>query len=162
VSDGAMNIEFSRPTDPSLRNFRLEYNTIVDRYLDDTDSFVPRNIQTHIVDAIAMPEKRPVIEENGEYIRKSHLATLKYTGAIRDIRLTNEKLLSVKNELAENRQVNLTSGTSIYAGDRDFEISYLYSGSDEVKTLRVEKYTQLEFKRPAQIISIREDAYISL
>jgi hypothetical protein len=162
VSDGAMNIEFSRPTDTSIRNFRFEYNTIVDRYLDRSDTFIPQSVNTHIVDAVASPKKRPVLEETSEYIRKSHLATLRYVGAIRNIRLTNEKLISVKEELSENRQVNLTSGTPIYAGDRAFEITYLFSGTDESKTIKVDKYTQLEFKRPVEIISIRDDAYISL
>jgi hypothetical protein len=157
-----MNIEFSRPTDTSIRNFRFEYNTIVDRYLDRSDTFIPQSVNTHIVDAVASPKKRPVLEETSEYIRKSHLATLRYVGAIRNIRLTNEKLISVKEELSENRQVNLTSGTPIYAGDRAFEITYLFSGTDESKTIKVDKYTQLEFKRPVEIISIRDDAYISL
>ena len=53
VSDGAINIEFNAPTNPGIKNFRMQYHTIVDRYLDETDTFTPETVETHIVDAIA-------------------------------------------------------------------------------------------------------------
>ena len=53
VSDGAINVEFSRPSNEDIKNFRMSYHTIVDKYLDDDDTFIPTNVETHIVDAIA-------------------------------------------------------------------------------------------------------------
>jgi hypothetical protein len=53
VSDGAINIEFSRPTNDEIKNFRMSYHTILDRYLDESDTFTPTSVQTQIVDAIA-------------------------------------------------------------------------------------------------------------
>jgi hypothetical protein len=155
VSDGALNINFMPATDESIHNYRVEYHTIVDRYLDERDSFRPDDVQTHIIDAISEISDRPVLENTENFTRQSHLATMSYAGAMQDIRLTTEKLISVADEISNNRQVILTRGTPLYAGDRDFEIEFQYSGSDETRELSVEKFTQLSFKRPAEITAIR-------
>jgi len=34
VSDVFMNVIFKKPSNPELKNFRLQYNTVIDRYLD--------------------------------------------------------------------------------------------------------------------------------
>lgn len=55
VSDGALNVEFLKPTLPGLKMFRMQYHTIVDRYMNDRDDFIPQQVQTHIVDALTEP-----------------------------------------------------------------------------------------------------------
>ena len=52
ASDGAINIEFKKPSQSTLNNFSLEYHTIIDRVLDERDTFIPEAVQTHVVDAL--------------------------------------------------------------------------------------------------------------
>jgi hypothetical protein len=40
------------------------------------------------------------------------------------VKLTNEKLQNLREQLEENVLVTLTSGTAIYASNNDFEITY--------------------------------------
>lgn len=161
VSDGAINIEFQKPTNSNIKNFRMRYHTIVDKYLDDRDDYIPKQVETHIVDAIADIQVRENIFENEEYTVTPNLAVMTYAGVINGIKLTTQKLISVREQIANNIIVTLTSNTPIYAGDSDFEIVYKLSSGWE-KTLRINKYQSASFKQPVEIISINGDGYISL
>ena len=78
VSDGAVNIEFQKPTNIEISNFRMMYNTIVDRYMDDSESFIPQNVETHIVDAVSNIPAQIFKSEQTGYVVSKHLATLTY------------------------------------------------------------------------------------
>lgn len=78
VSDGYMNVIFTKPTNTLLKNFRLTYHTIVDRYLDDSDSYTPETVETHVVDAIADMDDLPILSQNEDYEVTEHLATISY------------------------------------------------------------------------------------
>jgi len=65
-----------------------------------------------------------MISEGNLYTLSKNLAVLSYAGAMSDIKLTTEKLRNIKEDLAENTQVSLTSGAFIYAGSNDFRITY--------------------------------------
>jgi uncharacterized repeat protein (TIGR01451 family) len=160
VSDGAINVEFSRPTNPEIKNFRMRYHTIVDKYLDENDSFIPRDVQTHIVDAIADISKAWFINETSDYKVSKHLATLSYAWWMNGLKLTNDKMQNIRAQLENNVLVTLTSGTAIYASDNDFEITYQLWNEEE--TLRVEQYTSVSFNAPTKILSLSGNAYVSM
>jgi uncharacterized repeat protein (TIGR01451 family) len=161
VSDGAINIEFSRPTNPDIKNFRMSYHTIVDRYLDEADTFTPQNVETQIVDAVADTKSLWILEENSDYKLSKHLVTLTYAGGMNGVKLTNDKLQNLRQQLEDNVLITLTSGTNIYSTDNDFEITYQL-GSSEEQTVRVPQYSTLSFSSPAKILSLSGNAYVSM
>jgi hypothetical protein len=73
-----MNVVFKKPTNNILKNFRLKYNTIIDRYLDESDSYTPKIVQTHIVDALSDVDELEVLESSDDYDITPHLATVSY------------------------------------------------------------------------------------
>lgn len=58
--------------------FRMQYNTIVDRYMNDRDDFVPQSVQTHVVDALTEPRISLRGSEGLDYVTRRHPATLTY------------------------------------------------------------------------------------
>lgn len=161
VSDGAINIEFSRPTNLEIKNFRMSYHTIVDRYLDEDDTFTPMSVETHIVDAIADRETLWIIAETDQYTLQKNLAVLSYAGGMNGVKLTNDKMQNLRDSLEDNVIVTLTSGTAIYASDDDFEITYQLWNSD-TQQLRVPQYSSLSFSTPAKILALSGNAYLSM
>jgi uncharacterized repeat protein (TIGR01451 family) len=161
VSDGAINVEFSRPTNPEIKNFRMDYHTIVDKYLDESDSFIPSTVQTHIVDAIADIDSLWILEETSDYRVFKHLATLSYAWWMNGVKLTNDKMQNIREQLENNVLITLTSGTPIYASNNDFEITYqLWNAEEEI--LRVEQYSSVSFNAPTKILSLSWNAYVSM
>ncbi len=161
VSDEAINVEFQKPTNPNIHNFRMVYNTIVDKYMDERKTFIPKKVQTHIVDAISDIASQTLEEEAKNYRISKNLATLSYAGAMSRIKLTTEKWKNIKEELAENTQVTLTPKTVIYAGKNPFRIEYTLQWG-ETQSINVEAYKNISFTTPALISSISGDAYVSL
>ena len=161
VSDGAINIEFQKPTRTDLTNFRMVYNTIVDRYMDDSASFTPQNVESHIVDAISDISQRVFEKEEENYVISKHPATLIFAGAMRGVKLTTEKWKNIKEDLAENTKVTLTPRTVIYAGGDDFSIDYTLSDGSS-QTMSIEAYHSVSFHVPAEITWLSWDAYVSL
>lgn len=78
VSDGSVNIEFKKPTNPLLKNFRMVYHTIVDRYLYLSSDYEPEEVETHVVDALDISDAA-TLETDGEgYEIHKNIATLGY------------------------------------------------------------------------------------
>lgn len=155
VSDGAINVEFMRPTNPNLKNFRMIYHTIVDRALNDREDYVPQSVDTHIVDALSdMDSTRAFPEGSLEYMVEPHSATFAYTGLMPSVKLTTEKFQNIKTQLAENTQVTLTAGTHLYAGDTSFRITYKLSDSQEEQEISVPASASIFFAKPASITAI--------
>lgn len=125
VSDGSINIEFERPTNSSLSQYSLTYNTIVDRYIDTRIDYTPRTVKTHIVDAIATDD---VPESGNNFTLTPHMATLDYAGAMRDITLQTPKLRNIASDLVDNTEVTLTADKELYAGKSSYTISYVPNG----------------------------------
>lgn len=161
VSDGAINVEFQKPSNPEIRNFRLQYHTIVDRYVNDRDDFTPSTVKTHIVDALTELQVSVPKSETVSYIAQKHPATLQYVGAMVGLKLTTQKLENIKTQLLNNTEVTLTAGTPLYAGANSFRITYSLGSSDEVQELSVPAGRMILFTQPASITALSGDAYVS-
>lgn len=159
VSDGFMNVVFKKPTNQLLKNFRLQYNTIIDRYLDESDSYTPESVKTYIVDAIADISELEIVEKTDDYVVQPHLATISYAGAIRWVTLTQEKLVNLRDDLESWKLVTLTSGTPIYASDTGFTLTYRIWKAEEV-SVNIARYTSLSFSKPVEVLALRWDAYV--
>jgi len=159
VSDGFMNVVFKKPTNAILKNFRLQYHTIVDRYLDESDSYTPESVETYIVDAIADLDELEILEETQDYVVQPHLATISYAGAIRWVTLTQEKLVNLRDDIESWNLITLTSGTPIYASDAAFTLTYRVWKSEKI-TVNIPRYRTLSFTKPVEVLALRGDAYV--
>jgi uncharacterized repeat protein (TIGR01451 family) len=163
VSDGAINVEFMRPTNPDLKNFRMTYHTIVDRAQNDRDDFIPQSVDTHIVDALSdMDSNRRFPTDTLEYMVERHSATFAYAWLMPAVKLTTEKLENIKTQLEENIQVTLTAGKHLYAGNSSFRITYKLSDANQEQEITIPAASSIFFAKPAQITGITGDAYVSL
>jgi len=161
VSDGYMNVIFDSPTDTRIQNFKMVYHTIVDRYLDLGDSYVPSEVETHVVDAFADIDDRNQTTEYDDYSLTPSFATLSYAWATRWVKLTNEKLINLRDDLQNGILVTLTSSKEIYAWDSWFALSYRI-WKDIEKSVNVSAYQKLSFSQPVEVLSLTGNAYISL
>lgn len=161
VSDGAINIEFAKPTNTNLESFRLEYHTLVDRYIDDGNN-LPAWAQTHIVDAVANIDERSPTRSTPEYEIYDNPAVLSYAGSMNNLTLTTPRLVNIADDLRENREVVLTSNTVLYAWGARFTIRYRYPRTEEELSVTVPEYSMISFERPVEIQWVSWDAYVSL
>lgn len=161
VSDGFMNVSFTKPTLPQLKNFQMTYHTYIDRYLDTSDTYSPEIVETHIVDAFTDIDNRVVEIENDSFSIRPSFATISYAGAIRWAKITNDKLVNLRNDLQNNVLVTLTAGTKIYSTDSGFTLTYkVWNNSEE--TVSVWRNRTLSFTKPVEVLALNGDAYVSL
>ncbi|NDK10028.1 VCBS repeat-containing protein [Candidatus Gracilibacteria bacterium] len=159
VSDEAINISFQKPTNPLISQFRLTYNTLVDRYMDESDTYVSSNLETHIVDAYDSGNKILQSSAGSNYKIQKNRSYLKYTGNMSGLKLTTQKLQNIGEVLEGGGQVIMTSKTPLYSANDSFRIRYTFSDGEEGST-RVDAHSSIVFDRSATITGINGNAYI--
>lgn len=162
VSDGAINVEFQKPTNKNISQFRMKYHTIVDRYLgEDDQNFIPKNVETHIIDAFSEEnDAQNIVSETPDYSLAKNYASFNYIGAIPWIKLTQKNIINIRDNISDNTQVTMTRGTHLYAGSSRFSIDYSRGNSNDTQTVTVPAYHHIVFSGPATISALRGDAYI--
>jgi len=161
VSDWAINISFSKPTNTDIKNFRLEYHTLVDRYIDDGNN-LPPDFETHIVDAMSHLDERPIVDTGESYNVYQNEAVLRYVWATPNLTLTNDKLINIRDDLELESKVVMTRNTPLYAWADGFRVEYQYGSNSEIQSLRVPAYSQVRFDKATDIVALSGDAYVSL
>lgn len=78
------------------------------------------------------------------------------------IKLSTEKLGNIKDQLAQNSQVTLTSKTKVYAANSAFTLKYLPTGSQEEEEIVVPALHTLTLSKPVRVTSLQGDAYVTL
>jgi len=161
VSNGAINVSFERPTNPLIKNFRMTYHTIVDRYLAlDDDVYTPQRVETHIVDALADITSRTLVEVHDEYSRYNHTALFTHIWSLAWLKLRTQKLQNIRDSISQNTQVTLTPRTRLYTWNTSAKIIYL-KWWDE-KTLTIPARSSIAFRQAIEIIGITWNAFVRL
>jgi hypothetical protein len=162
VSDGAINMTFTPSSRSDINLYRVKYHTIVDRYIDSRESYIPQNVEKHVIDALRYDAKsRNILSQNDGLKVYPQQASLIFSENIPGVTLTNEKFVNIRDDIQANKQVTLTRGTRLYATNRDFEISYRLSGRSEIVRQKVSSHTYAELSMGAEIVALSWDAYIS-
>lgn len=68
--------------------------------------------------------------------------------------LITPELLNIKNDVQNNRLVNLTATTRLYAGNTPFFVRYVVAGSDKIQELNVTKHSNIVFGQSVEIVGI--------
>jgi hypothetical protein len=78
-----------------------------------------------------------------------------------NLKLTTEKLRNIREDLADNTQITLTSGAVLYAGADSFRVRYTTSGGEE-QELSVPAYQNVSFPKLINIVGLSGNAYVSM
>lgn len=70
------------------------------------------------------------------------------------------KLINIKEDLANNNLVTLTSGAKLHAGKNNFTIEYYVGNPNFVEELTVDAHSYVEFPSLTSIVGLSGDAYI--
>jgi len=161
VSNGAINVAFERPTDSRIKNFRMTYHTIVDKYLARDDSvYTPETVQTHIVDAIADIDVSTLVRREDTYTLYNHAASFYHVGAVNWLKLTTPKLQNIRESIEDNIQVTLTPRTRLYTWSQPASITF--ARWENTETQNIPARSSVAFRETTEIRSISGDAYVSL
>jgi len=160
ISDGFINVRFKAPTDILLDTFRLEFYTIVDKFRNLGDEeYRPRQVKKFVVDAIADIEENTITRETPEYTLGKHVAYLSQANVIPWLKLTNTKLINVREDLEANNIVTLTSWAKLSAGRNSFTIEYYTTDSDNTDTLTIPAHSYVSFPWLTYVVGLSGSAY---
>ncbi|PID86452.1 hypothetical protein CSB08_00530 [Candidatus Gracilibacteria bacterium] len=161
ISDGFIDVKFNGSTNKEINNYRLEFYSIVDKWLNKENSlYTPIGIKKGVIDAfsdidsITMP-----MEEANTHILRKNLAYISNVGNnIPGVELKTSSLIRLEN----NKITNLDKGTKVYStNNSSFTIYYTLGETDKIKSKFVEKNQNVEFKKNIKIVKISGgDAYI--
>ncbi len=149
TSDGFLNFSFAKPSDDRISQFRIYYHSFVDAYMRDREN---EKNEVHIIDALDL-------SQNGDAALQQNIAYIHSLWNTKWVRLTQEKLVSLRQELANNTTVVLTANSPLYAGNRSFEIEYLERDGSRKKQ-KVMKYQNIRFPESIEIQGLSWDAYV--
>lgn len=77
------------------------------------------------------------------------------------LKLTTEKLRDIREDMTDNTQISITSGTKLYAGSNSFRITYFDTDNEE-KQLSVPAYNNVIFPSIIDITELSGSAYVSM
>jgi len=92
---------------------------------------------------------------------RQNLWYIDYAGKLPWVTLITPELLNIKNDVQNNRLVNLTATTRLYAGNTPFFVRYVVAGSDKIQELNVTKHSNIVFGQSVEIVGITWDAYVT-
>lgn len=164
-SDWYVSLSFETPENKNLNNFRLEYYTIVDKFLnEDYDNYIPDWIKKSIIDNFEDPDKNTILEKKSQtwYTIRKNLAFIKWVwNNISDsIELKTVQLNNIKDSVWDNKIVNLSSNTKLYAWKNSFTIWYYIDNREEQKEIKVDAYNNINFDEGVKVFSIKWNAYV--
>jgi len=127
--------------------------------MDESDTYVSSNLETHIVDAYDSWNKILQSSAGSNYKIQKNRSYLKYTWNMSGLKLTTQKLQNIWEVLEGGWQVIMTSKTPLYSANDSFRIRYTFSDGEEWST-RVDAHSSIVFDRSATITWINGNAYI--
>jgi hypothetical protein len=166
VTNGNINLVFSAPKRLDTSAFRVNFYDKVDKYTNLLDTnYIPENTKRHIIDAFAWLEEGLKKEETEQYTKYNNLWRISYIWTAPWITMETKEFVNIKDDILENRVVNIGSTTQIYSWKNWVRIGYIYSWDDITNTsnykyLYLEKNSHIEFTNPVRVVSLDGDAYI--
>lgn len=158
-----INFSFDAPTRDDLNNFRLEYYTIIDKYLNEwNDSYIPQNIKKELIDSFVWIDDSTIYSNATEYDVRNNVSYLKevWNWINSDIIMETKELKWIRQDLDSWKIVSLSSNTKLYAWDNPVSIEYYTNDINSPKELTINRYQNVQFKSGAKVKSINWEAYV--
>ncbi|MDP2089997.1 MAG: FG-GAP-like repeat-containing protein [Candidatus Gracilibacteria bacterium] len=161
-TNSTINIGFSASTNKTINNYRIGFYQLIDKYLWEKDvNYRPQNVMKSIIDGVSNINQTTKISENEVYVKRNNIVYINNVGNLKGVKLQTSNLINIKDDLGDNKVVNLNKGTQLYAGGNSFSINYLDKNDDKkVKRANAGAYENLEFLTDIKIIGISGSAYI--
>jgi hypothetical protein len=152
-----INLNFSASTRPEINKYRVEYYSIIDKYLDEENS---DNIKKSIIDAYNSVDKYNINFEDKEFLISKNRSYISNIWRIPWVKFYTKEIINISDSLKDWNIVNLSSDTILYAWKNNFTLKYRNSSyDDEIKEVKVEKYSNIKFDNNIEIIWISGNAY---
>jgi len=152
----SINVSFNSPTNKKINHFRLEYYSIVDKFLNEkNNSYLPKDIYKNIIDSFVDFEHDELLNL-GQNIK--HQVYINYVWNIPWVRLTTKKMENIKNK----KNIVITSGNRIYTAINWAKIKY-YIWEDDTKYFEKEinPNSSISFDENISISNINWDIYVN-
>ena len=157
-----INISFSASKNEELKNYRLTFYQIIDKYLNvGNSSYIPKNIKQYLVDSIAWEWQVNKLDEKENYKIFKNIAYISEIWSnIWKVLLKTKELKNIKNSLKNWNIAVVQAKKKIYTWNSDAVITYL-DDNDEEHTVRIKAHTNIEFASWIRVIKISWDAYVT-
>ncbi len=160
-----INFSFDAPSDESVNNFRLEFFTIIDKYLNENhDEYIPTWVKKNIIDSFADIDNLTKIQEEsqtGYTISRNQAYIRNVWNTINDnVELTTKKAVPIAESLSSWSVVSLSVDTKLYAWRTPFIIWYYKWDSEEKQSITIGSYKNIKFNEKIKIFSIEWNAYV--
>jgi hypothetical protein len=163
--DSFINFSFDAPTDDSINNFRLEFFSIIDKYLNENhDEYTPKSIKKNIIDSFADIDNITKIKEKSQtgYTVSKNLA---YINAVwntinDDVKLTTKEVINIKDSLFSWSLASLSVDTKLYAWRTPFILWYYKWDSEDKNEITIGSYQNVKFNEKIRIFSVKWNAYV--
>lgn len=162
-TNGFIDASFNSSTNLNINNYRLEFYTIIDKWLNiDNSLYSPKKTKKSIVDSFADINKTTLIlEDTSIYYLRENLAHINYVWTVPWVELRTKSLINIKEEIDNWSSVHITSWTKIYSSNEEaFNIEYYLWESEVAESKYVWKNENITFKKNIKIIWLSWKAYI--
>jgi len=154
VSNWNINFNFSSSPNPEINNYRLEYNTIIDKYLNEkNNAYIPLKTDKSIVDAFSNSSNLWLMKESTDYKIHKNIASISYVWLVPWVKLYTKKLQILNSTINENKIAIIWANTYIYSWDNSARIFYINSAWEEKSTI-LEKKSNIIFPQEIKIHKI--------
>jgi hypothetical protein len=159
--DNYININFSSSSNENIHNYRLEFFTIVDKFLNiKNNSYKPKFIKNRIVDTFNDIEKTTFLKDFSDYTLRKNISHISNIWNTKWVKLYTKEFTNIKDDIKNNKVVTLTPWTLLYAWSESFRLTYHSDSETKIKWLYVAKYHNIEIKNKVEITAISGNAYI--
>ncbi len=161
-SNAFINMWFAASTNPKVNNYRVWFYQLVDKYLWVNDSnYRPLNVSKSIIDGVSDIKESTKISENEQFIKRKNLAYINNVWILKWAKIQVMSLINIKDDLWDNKLVNLNKWNQLYAGWNSFSINYVLKSDEKaVKSASVWAYENIEFTDDIKIVWISWSAYV--
>lgn len=163
TSDWYIDVAFNWSTNSKINNYRLEFYTIVDKWLNkENNLYTPKNIKKNVIDSFSNVENITMpMEKTDSFTLRKNLAYIKYVWLVPWVTLETKSLINIKSELIAGKIVNISRWTNIYSSNKSsFSIQYTMWESNVIKSKFIAKNQNIVFNESIKVVSISWDAYI--
>ena len=157
-ADGIINMSFSSIW-KHITNYRLEYFDRIDAHRNhESNSYVPRDIRSHIVDAIVSQEAQTSSHQDNFTINNVSRYISDLWSDLSGIEVQTKKMHNLRNDIQNGKQVSLSKWTKVYAGHNSSALKY--KGDEKEETVLIPKHQFIEFKEPVDVIGITGSVFV--
>ena len=163
VWDRVINLLFDSSKRKDIYNYRLEYYNRIDKYLNEgNDRYFPEGVKKNIIDAFSSSEDETILSKKEWITERSNIAYIyEVWSNISKVNLKTKELINLADSIRKWNVANISNWTKIYAWWSSVKLNYIDWYSEELKSIKIDAYTNISSINFMKIVWISWDAYVS-